>query len=199
MNNDKIRISRAAERNREPIFQVLQRVLAPSGTLVEVASGTGTHAAYLVPRLGGWHWQPTDPDPEALVSIAARQSAAGDSRFKAPLRLDVHERWPVIDADAVFCANMIHIAPWSATAGLFSGAAGVLTAGDPLILYGPFHIDGPTGPGNVRFDASLQGRDPRWGIRELGAVQAVGLEHGFVLDEVVAMPADNRTVVFRRR
>lgn len=192
------RISPSAERNRQPILEVLQRVLPETCRVLEIASGSGTHGAWFVPRSPGLTWQPTDPDPSAVESIEGWRQYLDEPRLLAPLRFDVSDSWSMGEFDAVFCANMVHISPWTSTLALFAGAATVLELGGGLVVYGPFHIDGPTGSGNARFDASLRARDPSWGIRELGEVRSVASSNGFVLDEIVEMPADNRTLVFRR-
>jgi SAM-dependent methyltransferase len=187
-------------RNREPILDVLKRVLPPQGLMLEVASGSGEHAAYFAKALPLLSWQPTDPDMEALASIAAHRAAAGTSNLLAPLQLDVTaQQWPVARADAVLCNNMIHIAPWAACEGLIAGAARILPAGGVLYLYGPYKIDGRhTAPSNQEFDLSLRERNPLWGIRDLADVVALATHHGFMLAETVPMPANNLSVVFRR-
>lgn len=192
----------ATLRNREPILAVLQRVLPARGLLLEIASGTGEHAAFMAPRLGpDLTWQPSDHRPEALADIDGYTGDADCLRIRSAIRLDVcAAAWPVSRADAVFCANMIHIAPWAAAEGLFAGASRILSAGAPLVLYGPFKRHGShTAPSNERFDAALQAQDPRWGVRCLDSeVQPLAAARGFVLEEIVAMPANNLTVVFRR-
>jgi SAM-dependent methyltransferase len=186
-------------RNREPILEVLKRVLPPRGLVLEVASGSGEHAAYFAMALPGLSWQPTDPDAEALASIAAHRAAAGAPNLLAPLHLDVTaDDWPVERADAVVCANMIHIAPWTACEGLIAGAARALPPGGILYLYGPYKIDGRhTAPSNQEFDVSLRERNPLWGIRELTDVVALAARHGFAVAETVKMPANNLSVIFR--
>jgi SAM-dependent methyltransferase len=189
----------ATDRNRGPILDVL-RPLLPEGTLVlEVASGTGQHAAFFAGALPGVTWQPTDLDPEGLASIEAWRAEAGLPNLRAPLRLDATaEHWPVEEAGAVFCANMIHIAPWAACEGLVRGAARVLSRGGVLFLYGPYRIGGALpAPSNVTFDASLRERDPAWGVRELDDVTALAESNGFRREAVVPMPANNHCVVFR--
>ena len=140
------------------------------------------------------------PMPQALVSIAAHRAAAALPNLLPPLQLDVHsQRWPVDRADTVICNNMIHIAPWSACEGLIAGATRVLLAGGILYLYGPYKIDGRhTAPSNAAFDADLRARNPQWGVRDLGEVQALADRHGFALAETVPMPANNLSVIFRR-
>jgi SAM-dependent methyltransferase len=187
-------------RNREPILEVLKRVLPRQGLVLEVASGSGEHAAYFAKALPGLSWQPTDPDAEALASIAAHRAAAGGSNLLPPLQLDVTEgEWPVARADAILCSNMIHIAPWTACEGLIAGAARVLPPGGILYLYGPYKIDGRhTAPSNQAFDDDLRARNPLWGIRDLADVVALAGQHGFALAETAPMPANNLSVVFRR-
>ena len=187
-------------RNREPILEVLRRVLPPQGLVLEVASGSGEHAVYFAQKLPALFWQPTDPDEQALASIAAHRAAAGCAKMLPPLHLDVlSERWPVERADAVICNNMIHIAPWSACEGLIAGAERVLPASGLLYLYGPYKIDGRhTAPSNQAFDAQLRSQNAAWGIRDLDDVKALAERDGFALAETVPMPANNLSVIFRR-
>ena len=187
-------------RNREPILEVLWRVLPAQGLVLEVASGSGEHAAYFAQHLPTLSWQPSDPDAEALASIEAHRVATGLPNLLAPLRLDVTSaHWPVERADAIVCNNMIHISPWAATEGLVAGAARVLSQQGLLYLYGPYRIDGRhTAPSNEAFDASLRTQNPLWGVRDLAEVTALAARHGLVLAETVAMPANNLSVIFRR-
>jgi SAM-dependent methyltransferase len=187
-------------RNRDPILAVLRRVLPAEGLVLEVASGSGEHAAYFASKLPALTWQPTDPDPEALASAAAHRAGTAAPNLLPPLRLDVTSaQWPVARADAVVCCNMIHIAPWAACEGLIAGAARTLPAGGVLYLYGPYKIDGEhTAPSNRDFDRDLRARNPQWGIRDLADVTALAERHRFVLAETVPMPANNLSVIFRR-
>lgn len=189
----------AALRNRDPILSVLRRVLGPSGTLLEVASGLGDHAAHFAGALSDWIIQPSDLDRESLSVVAARVKNAGLSNLREPVVLDARsERWPVEQADAVFSANMIHISPWAVTEGLFLGAARTLPQGGLLITYGPYAIDGRhTAPSNAEFDASLKARDSHWGVRNLSDLERVARVAGFRLEERVVMPANNFTLVWR--
>ncbi len=191
--------SPAAERNKGPILERLHATLPDAGLVLEIASGTGQHSVYFARALPQLTWQPTEADGELLAAIASRAEEAGLANLRPPLRLDVLEHpWPVERADALFCANMIHIAPWPVTEALFEGAARVLPAGAPLALYGPFSIGGwHTAPSNEAFDASLKARNPQWGVRDLDAV--VSAARGFAFEGSVEMPANNLTVVFRRR
>jgi SAM-dependent methyltransferase len=187
-------------RNQAAILAVLQRVLPASGLVVEIASGSGEHAAFFAKSLPGISWQPTDIDANALASIAAHREAAGVVNLLAPLHLDtIAEPWPIAHADAVVCNNMIHISPWAVTEGLMRGASRVLRSGGILFLYGPYKIDGRhTAPSNEDFDASLRARHAEWGIRDLGDVTNLAARHGLALVETVSMPANNLSIIFRR-
>jgi len=187
-------------RNRVPILAVLRRVLPRRGLVLEIASGSGEHAAYFATALPSLSWQPTDADPRALASIAAHGAAAGAANLLAPLALDVTiEPWPVARADALVCINMIHISPWAASEALMAGAARLIPAGGVLYLYGPYRIDGRhTAPSNEEFDAYLRAQNPQWGVRDLAEVAALAKDRGFALAETVLMPANNLSVIFRR-
>jgi SAM-dependent methyltransferase len=173
----------------------------PARALVlEMASGSGEHAAFFAKALPGASWLPSDIDPKALASIAAFRAEAAVPNLLAPVRLDATaEAWPVKRLNAIVCCNMIHIAPWAACQGLIAGAGRVLQPGGILFLYGPFKIDGHhTARSNQEFDAWLRGQNPEWGIRDIGDVRALATEHGLTLAETVPMPANNLSVVFRR-
>jgi len=191
----------ATERNREPIFGVLARVLPSKGTLLEIASGTGEHAVWMAPRVPSIRWQPSDADPAMRASIAAWIAETGVPNVAVPLALDVCATpWPIDSADAIYCANMIHIAPWAACEALLRGAGVVLAAGAPLVLYGPFKLGGVhTAESNATFDASLQRRDPQWGVRDLERVVDVARDAQLLHVESVSLPANNQAIVFRRR
>lgn len=194
------RYAPATDRNREPILSVLRDVLPRSGVVLEIASGTGQHAAYFAPCFPELTWQPSDPDPELLASIEAWRAESGAPNLRAPVRLDVtEEAWGVDSASAIVCINMIHIAPWAACEGLFRGAARLLPEWAPLYLYGPFRFDGRfTAPSNEAFDGSLRSTDPAWGVRDLADVTALAGRSGFEREAVIAMPANNHSIVFRR-
>jgi Protein of unknown function (DUF938) len=200
MDNDQRRHSAAAERNQGPILAQLLRLLPAHGVLLEIASGTGQHAAHCAPSLPGWRWQPSDGDADSRASITAWCQHL--PQVLPPLHVDVMApSWPAMTQpwDAIFCANLLHIAPWAVCAALMQGAARHLAPQGLLILYGPFLIDGvATAPGNLAFDIDLRSRNPAWGLRRLGDVldqaQAVGLH----LQERVAMPANNQLLVLRR-
>ncbi|AGK49659.1 hypothetical protein BTI_4260 [Burkholderia thailandensis MSMB121] len=191
----------AAERNREPILAVLKRVLPARGAVLEIASGTGQHAVHFAAALPDLVWQPTDVELAARASVAAWAADAALPNLRAPLALDVCAKpWPLAAADALVCINMIHIAPWAAACALFEGAARVLPEGGVLYLYGPYRRGGAhTAESNAQFDAQLRSRNPAWGVRDLEAVVELGSASGLVLDEIVEMPANNLSVVFRKR
>jgi SAM-dependent methyltransferase len=189
----------ATERNREPILEVLRRVLPPAGSILEIASGTGQHVAYFARALPELRWQPSDASAAHLASITAW--SAGVENVASPLLLDVErEPWPVAHADAILNINMVHIAPWSAAEALFRGAARVLPEAGLLYMYGPFKRGGRhTAPSNERFDERLRGEDSRWGVRDVDDLQRVASAVGFAPAEVVEMPANNLSLVFRSR
>jgi hypothetical protein len=189
----------ATLRNRDPLLAVLRRVLPASGVVVEVASGTGEHAAFFAAALPRVTWQPTDVDPGARVSIAAWCADVPNVLAPLPLDASAPDAWPIARADAMLCVNMIHIAPWRACEGLLTGAGRVLPVGAPLVLYGPYRVGGAhTSPSNAAFDAGLRAQDPSWGVRDLETVLATAATHGLRHEETVAMPANNLTVVLRR-
>jgi SAM-dependent methyltransferase len=190
----------APERNKDPILEVLRRVLPRRGTVLEVASGTGQHVVHFAQHLPDLKWLPTDPEFQHRESIGARIAAAGLSNITPPLTLDVLERpWPIEGTDAIVCINMIHIAPWQAALALLEEAGNLLPPGGALYLYGPYQNEGRhTAPSNEAFDADLRRRNAQWGVRNLQDVQLEASRYGLTLDEVVAMPANNLSVVFRR-
>jgi SAM-dependent methyltransferase len=195
---DARRHSPAAERNGPPILAALQRLLPANGVMLEIASGTGQHAAFLSEGLPGWQWQPSDFDAGSLPSIAAW--CEGLDRVRPPITLDVLDaEWPGVPAqvDAIYCANMIHIAPWECTAGLMRGAARHLAPGGLLITYGPYLLDDePTAPSNLAFDADLRGRNSAWGMRHLEDVAGQAAASGLRLRERLDMPANNKLLVW---
>lgn len=195
------RYAPATERNREPIAGVLREVLPDRGLVLEVASGTGEHAAYFAGLFTGLLWQPSDPDVGALSSIRAWRGESGLANLLEPVELDASAAdWPVVHADALLCVNMVHISPWRATAGLMRGAGRLLPQGAPLILYGPYRRAGvPTAPSNEAFDESLRARNPEWGLRAAEEVAAEAGRCGFRLERSIEMPANNLTLVFRKR
>lgn len=203
MSEEKALHAAATTRNRDPILAVLRQVLPQEGLLLEIAAGTGEHAAYFAAAFPDLLWQASDPDPDARSSIAAHAARAALPNLLPPLDLDMEQAdWDkTLKAipDAILAINLLHISPWRATEGLLKGAARLLPFGAPLILYGPFRRKGvATAPSNEAFDASLKARDLRWGLRLLEDVADLAEAQGLTLDRVVEMPANNLTVVFRR-
>jgi hypothetical protein len=191
----------SAERNKQPILEVLARVLPPRGVVLEIGSGTGQHVAHFAQALPALTFQPSELDVERHASIAAWVAAGQLSNVAPPLAIDLIKRpWPVTAADAIVCINVIHISPWQATLGLMAGASSILPAAGVLVTYGPYLRGGAhTSPSNDAFDASLRARNPLWGVRDLDAVADVARHEGLALEEVVAMPANNFTLVWRKR
>lgn len=190
----------ATLRNRDAIAKVLADWLPPSGTVLEIASGSGEHAVHFAAAFPQLIWQPSNPDRDALISIAAWSGEAGLANIAPPLALDASAAdWPPAAADAVLCINMVHISPWAVTTGLFAGAARLLPATAPLVLYGPYvEADVVTAESNIAFDASLRARNPEWGLRDTGDVVAAAAEAGLAFTERRAMPANNLMLLFRK-
>jgi SAM-dependent methyltransferase len=191
----------SAERNREPILAVLERVLPATGTVLEIASGTGQHAIHFAAALPDLVWQPSDLDGEARASIAAWTAHSGLTNVRPPLAIDVRDAsWGIEAAAAIVCINMIHISPWASAQGLIGGAGRLLGPGGVLFLYGPYRRGGAhTAPTNAAFDDQLQSRNPAWGVRNMEDVVALAEAAGFDADEPIAMPANNFSLVFRKR
>jgi SAM-dependent methyltransferase len=191
----------SAERNKEPILDVLQRVLPASGLVLEIGSGTGQHVAHFAKALRELTFQPSEMDEGRHASIAAWIAHEKLVNVRAPIALDVMRLpWPVRAADAIVCINVIHISPWEATRALMDGAGKVLPPGGVLVTYGPYRRGGKhTSPSNEEFHKNfLQARDPRWGVRDMEHVAAVAKEAGLQLDETVAMPTNNFCLIFRK-
>lgn len=188
----------AADRNKDELLAVLPRILPPRGLILELASGTGQHAAHFAPRFPEARWQPTDRRPEALAAI--RAWTEGQPNVSEPLLLDVTAPvWPVESADAIVTVNLLHIAPWAVCEAWLAGAARVLRPGAPLYYYGPLlRRDQPNAPSNLAFDEGLRARDPSWGVRFLEDVHAEAERAGLSLDEVIDMPNNNLSLVLRR-
>jgi Protein of unknown function (DUF938) len=201
-SEDLRRYAPATERNREPILAILQQVLPPTGTILEISSGTGEHGVFMAPQLAPRHWLPSDPNPDARASISAWQQFAPCDRIYPPIDLDASsDQWLVESKEpitAIVNINMIHIAPKAACLGLFAGAQRILTVGSVLYLYGPFKQGGVhTAPSNAAFDESLRSQNPAWGIRDLEEIIAVAASHQLELQQVYSMPANNLSVVFK--
>lgn len=202
MDDSDLPFSPAAERNKQPVLEALQRLLPARAAVLEIASGTGQHAAHAAAAQPGWCWQPTEANAAALDGIARRCAALPNVR--PPLRLDVlGAPWPLpADArfDAVYSANMLHASSWATCAGLMAVAATHLAPNGRLLVYGPFILDDvPTAPSNLAFDADLRERNPAWGLRRLAAVAAEAEAAGLQIAQCVPMPANNLLLVFGRR
>jgi hypothetical protein len=189
----------AALRNVEPIGDVLAEWLPKRGLMLEVASGTGEHALAFARRFPHLDWQPSDPDPLALASIDAWRGEGPDN-LRPPIAIDAGAAdWPVERADGLLNINMVHISPWSSALGLLDGAARLLVPEAPLILYGPWLVDGvDAAPSNLAFDVELKRRDPRWGLRLLSDFRAEAEPRGLIFVERREMPANNSMLLFRR-
>jgi hypothetical protein len=194
----------AAARNRAPLEAVLREELPAHGLMLEIASGTGEHVAHFARVFPHLEWQPSDREPEALASISAwREEALAEGaggNLRPPLALDVRETpWPLAEAAGILCINMVHISPPEASEALMAGASGLLQAGAPLILYGPYLEDMiATAPTNLAFDRSLKALDPLYGLRATRWMDELALAHGLVRVRRVAMPANNLVLVYRR-
>jgi len=190
----------SAERNKQPILDVLARVLPPAGVVLEIGSGTGQHVTHFAKALPKLVFQPSEMDVERHASIAAWIAHEKLANVRPPIAFDVSRLpWPVRYADAIVCINVIHISPWQATLALMRGAGAMLPAGGVLVTYGPYRREGRhTAPSNEAFDADLKSRDARWGVRDMEEVAAAAKAEGLTLEEIVAMPANNFTLVFRR-
>lgn len=190
----------ATARNSEPLAEVLAEELPDRGLVLEVASGSGEHAVFLARQFPALEWQPSDVDPEALASVEAWAAEAAVANLRPAIALDAAQaNWPIAAADAVLCVNMVHISPWSAAVGLFTGAGRILTSGAPLMLYGPFIEPGrETAPSNLAFDQSLKRRNSEWGLRNTADLDALAADHGLRRAARHAMPANNLVLVYRR-
>lgn len=195
---DARRFAPATTRNREPILEVMRRFVRPKSRVLEIASGSGEHAVFFASRLDVASWQPTDRDASARASIDAWRAESEGARVLPAMELDVMRPWPALAAETIVCINMIHIAPWAACEALLDGSSKLLPPGGILFLYGPYRREGRhTAPSNEAFDARLRSEDPEWGVRDLEAVVAAAADRGLSLVEVVAMPANNLSVVLR--
>ena len=195
-----IRFSAPAERNRQFILDVLAPALPDQGSVLEIASGTGQHVTFFAASLPHLHWQPSDPDPAARASITARIRSEALTNVAEPLDLDLLEAWPSIEVDAIITANLLHISEPEVLPALMQMAGERLVADGLLHIYGPVNVAGAfTSPSNAEFDASLRGRNPAWGIRDLETVISTAQAAGFSEPEVRNMPANNLSLSFRRR
>ena len=195
----------ATRRNRESILSILKKIIPRPGLVLEIASGSGEHAAWFTQNLPGILWQPSDIDPSCHYSIKMWANDISQPSVLPPLTIDAsNPDWPVHelvdDLNAIVCINMIHIAPWEACKGLMQGARRFLPSGGILYLYGPFHQSHMTTvKSNIKFDQSLQQQDTRWGIRHLDKVKETADENDLIHTDTIEMPANNLSVVFTRR
>jgi hypothetical protein len=194
----------ATQRNRKPILSVLSQILAPVGNVLEISSGTGEHAIFFAEHLNGVCWIPSDLNPIALQSIEAWRIYSKTTNVESPLSIDVNDSiWQIenlkTDIMAIVNINMIHIAPWSSCLGLLNGAWRILKKGGILYLYGPFKKNGEhTAASNLAFDQSLREQNEQWGVRDLEMVIEAAKNYSLELMEIIEMPANNLSVVFRR-
>lgn len=189
----------SCEQNRDPILAVLREVFAKRRRVLEIASGTGQHAVYFGEALPHLTWQ-TSELPHHHAGIQAWLEDAGLPNVLPPLAIDVNDpAWPVEPVDAIFNANTVHIIGWPAVERMFAGIGRVLAVGGVLCLYGPFNYGGAfTSESNARFDAWLKARDPLSGVRDFEAIDRLAAAQGLVLLRDIAMPANNRTLVWRK-
>lgn len=200
--SDKARHFPATARNRDAIADILKLHLPENGTVLEIGSGSGEHCIYFSRLFPNLVWQPSDPDPLNLDSIQAWIDAERPDaeNIRAPLAINASDViLPIDAADAVFCANVIHISPWDATQGLMRNAGKLLPPGGLVFLYGPYRIGGThTAPSNEAFDQSLRSQNETWGVRDLEDVCAEGEKNGVIFVERIEMPANNQSVIFRK-
>lgn len=195
----------ATQRNREPILEVLLRVLPPSGNILEVASGTGEHSIFFAPAFSSRQWIPSDPNAISRDSIEAWRKESLIENIHPPLNINAQDSiWEIekefLDITTIININMIHISPWSACLGLMKGAKRLLPSGGILYLYGPYKQEGKhTALSNEAFDESLRDQNPEWGVRNLEDVIKVAEDNGLVFKEKVAMPANNLSVIFEKK
>jgi hypothetical protein len=191
----------ATLRNRDAIVAVLKDILPASGLVLEVASGSGEHIVYFGPKFPDLIFQPSDPDPGALRSIAAWTRREAVQNVLPPLQLDAQAaHWTIPKPAAILCINMVHISPWESSIGLFEKAAKLLDPGAPLYLYGPYlRADVETAPSNLAFERSLKSRDLRWGLRDVADMDALATHTGFNRESLTEMPANNISLVYRKK
>ena len=188
-----------AERNKTPIKSILNSILPETGSVLEIASGNGTHVVFFAEHFPNLAWQPSDPDPRARESANEKIRASGLQNVRKPLNLDVQANlWPETSFAALICINMVHISPWESTIALFKRAGSTLVRGSPLFLYGPYiQPEIPTAPTNLAFDESLKQRNPLWGLRNVHEMSLEAAKYGFLLENVIEMPTNNLSIVFR--
>ena len=191
----------ATMRNRDAIVDVLHDILPDRGTILEIASGTGEHIVYFGLKFPELIFQPSDPDPACCESIAAWTKREAVANVLPPLPLDAQAKaWEVSKPAAILCINMVHISPWESSIGLFENAGALLAPGAPLYLYGPYlRADVETAPGNLAFERSLKSRDLRWGLRDVADMDALATQNGFARESLIEMPANNISLVYRKK
>lgn len=208
LNNDQLQSAPAAERNKTPILEVLQKVLPANfeGEALEVSSGTGQHVTFFAKHFPYSRWQPTEFEPSLLSSISAYISAFKSPNVSPPFTLDAsrpfRDQNEILEAESfhfIICTNLIHIAPWNVAEGLFAGAGHLLKPDGVMITYGPYAVDGVLSPeSNVRFDKALRSRDSSWGIRDVEDVKKLAERNRLTLEQIIEMPANNKCLLFRK-
>ena len=204
ISEDGRRYSPSIGRNKDIVRDTFVRCMPETGRILEIASGTGEHGAHITHAMDGITWTYSDIDPVSQTSQAAWRTSVAHQRLQGPLTVDTTDaHWGAAETGeawtGMFCANMIHIAPFEAAKGLFRGAGRVLASGGRLMLYGPFGRDGEIAPSNARFSADLKRRDPRWGVRDLDQdILPLATKSGLFLREIIEMPANNLSVIFWR-
>jgi cyclopropane fatty-acyl-phospholipid synthase-like methyltransferase len=193
--------SPSAARNVGPIVAVLKQVLPTNGAVIEIGCGTGEHVVHFAEAMPNLTWLPSDPDSDSRTSTLSWIKFTGLSNVLPPLDIDVCAKaWGIEQAapfDAIVSLNMVHIAPWAASLGLFAGAGRLLRAGGLLVLYGPFMRNGAhNAASNAAFDESLKARNPSWGLRDIVDLEHVAESTGLRLRETIEMPANNMSLVF---
>ena len=202
INHDGRRFSPSIGRNKDAVRDAFLSVMPKSGEVLEIASGTGEHGAHIVEKAAELNWTYSDIDAESRASQRAWIAHCGHNRLRPPIDLDASvSHWGEAERtwDSLFCANMIHIAPFAVAEGLLAGAGRLLRAGGLLFLYGPFGRDGAMAPSNRRFDEDLKRRDPAWGVRDLDQdIVPIARLHGLELKQVIEMPANNLSIIWVR-
>lgn len=192
------RYAPATVRNRDAIAEALTKLLPDQGLVLEIASGTGEHAVHLAKLFPALTWQPTDSDPIAVACIEAWRADENVRNVLPAMLLDAASDWPITQADAVLCINMVHISPWAATLGLLRNAAQTVGSSAPLCIYGPFRQrDVALAKSNAEFDASLRQQNPQWGLRYVEDITETAGANGLRLYQLIEMPANNLLLVFR--
>jgi Protein of unknown function (DUF938) len=206
MTNSAKQYAPATQRNREVILEALQQVLPANGTILEIASGTGEHAAFMAPRLPNHKWLPSDPNPVARASIAAWSNEVQSNNVYEPVDINaslptwsVETRTEFLPITAIVNINMIHISPWATCLGLMAGANRILPPEGILYMYGPYKQNGKhTAPSNEAFDESLKMQNPEWGVRDLEEVITAASAQNLSFLKTIQMPANNLSVIFQR-